>query len=84
MEETIEQLREQLVKANEDNKALKTANEELTKTNKEQLDRINELTTYNNKLFTRLTFDAPKEDTPKQETEADVINRIVDKIKGGK
>lgn len=80
---TIEELREQLATANEQNatltEQLKTATTNLAESQK----RIDELVTYNNKLFTRLSFEQTETENKEsaQETEDDVVKDIVEKMK---
>lgn len=84
--ETIEELREQLVKANEEKAQLTAKLETATKTNKEQADKITELTTYNNKLFSRLSFEEeqPQNNTSTEITEEEQVNNILKLMnKGG-
>lgn len=84
--ETIEELREQNVKLNEELNKSKAQLVQALATSKEKDARINELTTYNNKLFARLSFD---EEDPQQDEEPETEQAQIDAIiklmdKGGK
>ncbi len=76
--ETIEELRELNAKLNEELASTKAILEKANATNQEKDKRIDELTTYNNKLFSRLSFeeDKPQKDNEPQ-TQEDVINDII-------
>lgn len=78
MDETIEELREQLLKEKEKVNTLTTSLQQAKDANAKQAERINELTTYNNKLFSRLAFEEnePQKQTEPQ-TEEDTINAII-------
>lgn len=81
--ETIEELREQLVKAQEEKAQLTAKLETATKTNEEQAIKITELTNYNNKLFSRLSFEEekPQNNASTELTEEQQVNNIVKLMK---
>ena len=84
MEDTVEALREQLAQANDNNKTLTAKVDELSKTNKEQAVRIEELITYNNKLFARVGVEDNEPVEKPKETEADVVNDIIKLMNKGR
>lgn len=68
---TNEELQEQLLKTQEEVKALKLAKEETLKKNETLVKSNEELVKYNNKLFARVTtkVEEPEETKPVDETE---------------
>lgn len=64
---TLEEMQAELIKAQDELKALKATNEELNKNQKELQERNDKLVEHNNKLFARIS--QPIEEQPKQLTE---------------
>lgn len=80
---TIEEMQEQLLKAQEELNTLKATNAELTRDKKELTERNDKLVEHNNKLFARISQpegESQKELTDEQREE-NLIKEIRDKIK---
>lgn len=79
--QTLEELRELLVKEQEKNKALEAEKAQLQKTNSDLEDKNKSLTDYNQKLFMRVTEQEKIEEDKPVDTEDTIINRIAEMAK---